>query len=81
MKVPNFVAVTISIAPRLFRSVANTSEPEHTAILLARYQYLQQRLTNISARGVPQLLDALFSDGNVFMPTIHLSPAPSTMVM
>lgn len=36
----------------------------YTADLVARYQYLQQRLANLAAGGVPQLIDALFPDGN-----------------
>jgi DNA helicase-2/ATP-dependent DNA helicase PcrA len=36
----------------------------YTADLVARYQNLQQRLTTLAAAGVPDLIDALFPDGN-----------------
>jgi DNA helicase II / ATP-dependent DNA helicase PcrA len=36
----------------------------YAADLVARYQNLQQRLTTLAAMGVPQLIDALFPDGN-----------------
>ncbi len=36
----------------------------YTADLVVRYQYLQQRLTTLAAMDVPQLIDALFPDGN-----------------
>jgi len=43
----------------------------HTASLVARYQVLRQRLTVLSTMGIPQLVDALFPDGNPDAATVR----------
>ncbi len=55
-----------NISPRtaLEAMVAGTLTLPHTRTLVTRFRQLQQRLAALMPLGIPELIDALFPDGN-----------------